>query len=94
MAIEKRHEYREVAEIRTDSGLVASITAREAHGGGETFAFAIRKEYERGGETKQTSWLQRHHFVELRDLINRVEAVIVAAEDKSREAVRRKHSSP
>jgi hypothetical protein len=86
-------KYRQVEELRTESGLVATISAREGHLGAEVFSFAVRKEYERSGEVQQTAWMQRHHLGELRELLVRVDAAMTAAEDKSREAVRRRVSS-
>lgn len=85
-----KHNYREVTQIRTESGLVGTVTARETAFGSETFSFAIRREYDKDGEVQGTAWMQKHHLAEYRELLNKIEVEMQAAEDKSREAARRK----
>ena len=80
--------FREVTTIRTPSGLVGTVTER-IYNGRETYSFSVRKEYDRDGETKHTTWLQKQHFNELRKLIDDLEDAIAGAEDKSRERLRR-----
>lgn len=79
----KQENFRTVKEIKTESGLVGTITARSFNGR-EVFTYSVRKEYDHDGEVRYTQWFQKHHFEEHRKLLVLIEEAIEAEEDKSR----------
>lgn len=52
-------DHKEVATIRRP-GIVCVITARVV-GGASRLSFSFYKEYDKGGETRQTHWLEKRH---------------------------------
>jgi hypothetical protein len=86
---EKNAKYAPVHVIRTEEGLVGTVTGRPSNGR-RVFTFSIRKEYDRDGVTYYTSWLQKAHFEGMRKLLDQLEDAITLEEDKDRASARKR----
>lgn len=77
-----------IKEFRSVDGVVAIVTARVKNGR-KSYTFALKKEFDKDGETAQTPWLQKQHVGSVRELLNQVEDFIQQTEDVDRAANRR-----
>lgn len=75
-----------VDKVRDSSGLVVTITKRVKDG---VVSFAIGKEFDRGGRTAESMYLNRRHLPALLKLLERLGPVLDQAEDAARTEARK-----
>jgi len=85
---ESKHKFTPIKIIKTDDGLVGTLTSRDLNGR-PAFTFSVRKEYDRDGRTFSTAWFQKAHFGSLRKLIDDLEDALTSEEDKARARLRK-----
>lgn len=86
---DQERKYAPVKTLRTEEGLVGTITGRPSNGR-RVLTFSVRKEYDRDGVTLSTTWFSKAHLAGLRKLLDELEDALVLEEDKDRASVRRK----
>lgn len=79
-----KSDFVELAVLRDPDGLgvVAPITVRKRPNGFVQISFAVFKEFERGGETQRTSFLNRRHIGALRKLLDEIESFFEKERDR------------
>jgi hypothetical protein len=79
-----KSDFVELATLRDPEGLglIALINVKDKPNGYKSFSFALFKEFERGGATERTAFLNERHLGAARKLLDMVEKRIRAEQDK------------
>lgn len=80
-----KDNYRDLELVRDEDGVLALISEHMPSG---RLSFMIAREFERGGETQRTAFLQRRHLSAAHRLLDQLEAKLDTLEDRTREAKR------
>lgn len=86
MAELQNDRYQIVERIEDPDGLVAVITEQRDTG---RMSFAVFREFERGGRTCQTAYVQTRHIAAYRRLLDDLEVRAEELEDRARAAKRK-----
>lgn len=80
-----KDNYRDIEIVRDEDGVLALISEHIPSG---RLSFMIAREFERGGETMRTAFLQRRHLSAAHRLLDQLEAKLDTLEDRTRQAKR------
>ncbi len=80
-----KDNYRDLEILRDEDGVLALISEHIPTG---RLSFMIAREFERGGETMRTAFLQRRHLSAAHRILDQLEAELDTLEDRTREAKR------
>ncbi len=80
-----KDNYRDIELVRDEEGVVALISEHILSG---RLSFMIAREFERGGDTMRTAFLQRRHLSAAHRILDQLEAKLDSLEDRTREAKR------
>lgn len=76
-----QNEFTTLQEIRTDDGVLITITERDLDG---RISFSIAKEFDRGGKVNRTHFMNRRQLPTLIEALEKLGPAIEQLEDASR----------